>query len=129
MLLISIIMISLLIAAFHKTTLVRHVSSIYLILFLPIAYYIKSVKYERSKRINLSQILFIGLSVYSFFKTMYLTNNYYGRKFSFFEFPNIDNTLLFFAMLSPILLLWIIFSLTDFKLITICKNTLKRILH
>lgn len=115
LLLISFIMISVLIAAFHKTTLVRHVASIYLILFIPIAYYIKPFNNDRSTKTNLSLFIFIGLSVYSFFKTMYLTNNYHGRDFSLFEFPNIDNSLLFFVMLSPILLLWIIYILTDFK--------------
>ena len=129
LLLISIIMISVLIAAFHKTTLVRHISSIYLLLFIPIACFIKQAIGMKRERfwVSIFFIVFISVSIYSFLKIMYLTNHYWGRYFTFFEFPYLKYTYSFFILNFPFLLLIIRPILIDTKMITKAKNALKRI--
>jgi len=113
LLLMAIILTSVLIAATHKTTLVRHISSVYLLLFIPIAFLIKEISNRESRsKIFLSYFVFGTICIYSFFKVMYITNHYYSRDFSFFEFPYLKNTTLFFAFNAPLLLVLILVKTT-----------------
>lgn len=75
-----IILINVLIGAFHKTVLTRHIFTITPFLFFPIFF---AIKYISDNKFKLPLIaLFIGLAALSAFRVFYVTHTYWGREFS-----------------------------------------------
>lgn len=105
LLFISLILIAILIAAFHVTTLTRHMFTIHLLLFFPIIYFVDWIKNQT----KLQQYFFYGtvisLSILSFVKEIYLSNHYWGRNYDFTHFEYLQHLDIFFYMNIPILVL------------------------
>ena len=101
---ISIIIISVLIAAFHVTTLIRHIYTIHLLLFFPFVFILE---YIINKRMIFLGLLVLLLSVLSFVRQIYMTSNYWGRDHIGLIFPNLDNFPLFVLLNIPILIILI----------------------
>ncbi len=78
---ISIIVINVLIAAFHKTVLVRHIFTITPFLYFPIVFFVQAVYQIKVKmiRVTLFTIMFL-LILCSVFRVYYVTNTYWGRE-------------------------------------------------
>lgn len=80
MLFILIIVINVLIGAFHKTVLTRHIFTITPFLFFPIFF---AINYISDNKFKLPLIaLFIGLAALSAFRVFYVTHTYWGREIS-----------------------------------------------
>jgi hypothetical protein len=78
---ISIIVINVLIAAFHKTVLVRHIFTITPFLYFPIVFFVQAVLQVKIKTIRV--VLFattVLLSLISILRVYYVTNTYWGRE-------------------------------------------------
>ena len=117
----SIIMISVLIAALHVTTLIRHIYSIHMLLFFPFVFVLEYIYLRRLKTLALLVLL---LTVFSLSRQVYIANHYWSRDYTFFQFPNIDmgNIPLFLQLNIP---LWIYFSYLSFKFL-IKKESIRR---
>lgn len=75
-----IFLINVLIAAFHKTVLTRHIFTITPFLFIPILFFLKFIKELKIKLISYSfYALFIFFAVYSCCRVFYVTHTYWGR--------------------------------------------------
>jgi hypothetical protein len=81
LLFISIITINVLIGAFHKTVLVRHIFTIIPFLFFPLIFLIQAIL--GINKISIKYFLFLVLLVLiasSVFRVYYVTNTYWGRE-------------------------------------------------
>lgn len=105
LLFISIIIIAILIAAFHVTTLIRHIFTIHVLLFFPLAYFIDWIKSQPKVRQYFLYGTVVSLSLLSFVKEIYLNNHYWGRNFDFTHFEYAQHLDIFFYMNIPLLLL------------------------
>jgi len=80
LLLISCIVIATLIAALHVTTLVRHIHTINLFLFLPFIFFVESIwEQKRGAKRTLLLIMIILLTLISFLRVGFSTVSYWGR--------------------------------------------------
>ena len=86
LLFISLILIAILIAAFHVTTLTRHMFTIHLLLFFPIIYFVDWIKNQTKLKQYFLYGTVISLSILSFVKEIYLSNHYWGRNYDFTHF-------------------------------------------
>lgn len=78
-----IIIINVLIAAFHKTVLVRHIFTITPFLTLPILFAIDFVQSNKNRIFtSVFTFIFLCLSVFSLFRVFYVTHTYWGRDIS-----------------------------------------------
>ena len=117
----SMIAISVLIAALHKTTLVRHIHTIHVFLFVPLAYVLNEIS---SSKIRLTflvcTIILVG---YSLARVFYATKNYWGRipKDMYYYI----NELPWFLGVNSILFLLIAYIVYRIKLIDLNKKALK----
>jgi hypothetical protein len=99
LLFITIILINIFIAAFHKTVLVRHVFTITPFLFLPIAFVIDTILKHESKIIQFSgTTLLASLSLFSIIRIYYVTHTYWGREISQ-AFPFIKELPIYFTFI------------------------------
>lgn len=105
LLFISIIIIAILIAAFHVTTLIRHIFTIYVLLFFPLAYFIDWIKSQPKTWQYFLYGTVVTLSLLSFVKEIYLNNHYWGRNFDFTHFEYGQHLDIFFYMNIPLLVL------------------------
>ena len=79
----SIIIINILIAAFHKTVLIRHIFTITPFFFFPVVYSVQYIHEKRSKLLSgLFYALFIVLACASCYRVYYVTHSYWGRELS-----------------------------------------------
>lgn len=79
----SIIIINVLIAAFHKTVLIRHIFTITPFFFFPIVYTVQYIDEKRSKLLSgLFYSLFAVLACASCYRVYYVTHSYWGRELS-----------------------------------------------
>jgi len=102
LLFLSLIIISVLIASFHVTTLVRHIFSIHLMLFMPIVFFLEWVRSQSQKKAIIWYVLIGCTALFSFFRQSYITNHYF-REFKFGEFPSLENTNIFLIINFPII--------------------------
>lgn len=107
LLFISIITISILIAAFHKTTLTRHIFTITPFFFFPFIYVLKYVwESGTSRRIGI--FIISALTLLSLLRQVYINATYWGHGGR--DFPMFKNELPFFlAFYLPLLLLVILY--------------------
>lgn len=111
MLFISLIIISVLIASFHVTTLIRHIFTIHLFLFMPIIFFIGNISnYRKSIRFLLYSIVLL-LSILSVIKQIYLNNHYWGRNFDFTHFEYLKHLDIFLFLNLPFVVVFIIFKI------------------
>lgn len=76
-----IITINILIAAFHKTVLVRHIFTITPFLFFPIAFIIQKTTNTHNLPIKISSFSIIGLlAILGIYRVYYVTHTYWGRE-------------------------------------------------
>ncbi len=105
LLFLSLIIISILIAAFHVTTLVRHIFTIHVLLFFPLAFFINWINTQT----KLLQYFLYGtvvfLSVLSFIKEIYLNNHYWGRNYDYTHFEYFKNLDVFVYLNLPFFIL------------------------
>lgn len=97
-----------LVAAFHKTTLVRHIFTAHFVLLIPLGLVLKKIDHKAvfwTYKHWIWAAVLLAMSVYSFLKTMYVTNNYWGRDFDYFEFPQLRYSLDFLWFNAPIVLM------------------------
>lgn len=74
----SIILINVMIGAFHKTVLTRHIFTITPFLFFPIVFTINSIQIHKYKTVF---VIFLSvLAVFSAFRVFYVTHTYWGRE-------------------------------------------------
>jgi hypothetical protein len=77
----SIIIINVLIAAFHKTVLIRHIFTITPFFFFPIIYTVQWVYEKHSKLFSgLFYTVLIVLAAASCYRVCYVTHSYWGRE-------------------------------------------------
>ncbi len=104
----SIILINILIAAFHKTVLIRHVFTITPFFFFPVVFLVQHIKEKRSKIISISfYSVLILLAVASCYRVFYVTHTYWGRELTN-KFPftkEMGVYLVFIVLLSVLTLL------------------------
>lgn len=105
LLFLSLIIISILIAAFHVTTLVRHIFTIHVLLFFPLAYFINWIKTQT----KILQYFLYGtvasLFLLSLVKEIYLNNHYWGRNYDFTHFEYLKNLDVFIYLNLPLFFL------------------------
>ncbi len=78
-----IIIINVLIAAFHKTVLVRHIFTITPFLTLPALFAINFIQSKKNTLLtSVFVFIFIVLSAFSSFRVFYVTHTYWGRDIS-----------------------------------------------
>jgi hypothetical protein len=93
----TIIIINILIAAFHKTVLVRHVFTITPFLFFPIAFVFQKISNINTVLFKISCSSFIGLlAILSVFRVYYVTHTYWGREITN-PFPFIKELPIYFC--------------------------------
>lgn len=109
LLFISMIVIAILIAAFHVTTLTRHIFTIHLLLFFPLIYFIDWIKNQTKPKQYFLYGTVVSLSTLSFVKEIYLSNHYWGRNFDFLHFEYAQHLDLFFYMNLPLLVFGILY--------------------
>jgi hypothetical protein len=81
LLFMSIIIINVLIAAFHKTVLIRHIFTITPFFFFPIIYTVQYVHEKNSKLLSgLFYVSLIILATLSCYRVYYVTHSYWGRQ-------------------------------------------------
>lgn len=98
-----IIIINVLIGAFHKTVLTRHIFTITPFIFFPIFFAINSISDKKYKRPLM--ILFIVLAGLSAFRAFYVTHTYWGREITnLFPFINEFKICLVFLVFISIIL-------------------------
>jgi hypothetical protein len=118
---LSLIIISVLIAALHVTTLVRHIFSIHLILFMPIAFFLEWVGSQSQKKAMIWYFVIGCTALFSFFRQSYINNNYF-REFKFGEFPYLENSPIFLIINIPLIAFMIYYILFDNGLLNYSKN-------
>jgi hypothetical protein len=100
---IFIILINVLIGAFHKTVLTRHIFTITPFLFFPIVFTINFILENKYKPVFI--ILFSVLAIFSAFRVFYVTHTYWGREITnVFPFAKEFNIYLVFFVFIGILL-------------------------
>jgi hypothetical protein len=105
LLFLSLIIISILIAAFHVTTLVRHIFTIHVLLYFPIIFFIDWIK---TQSITLRAFLYGSVTIItllSFVKEIYLNNHYWGRNYDFTHFEYLQHLDVFVYLNLPVFLL------------------------
>ena len=105
LLFLSLIIISILIAAFHVTTLVRHIFTIHVILFFPLAFFINWIKTQSKPLQYFLYGAVVSLSLLSFVKEIYLNNHYWGRNYDYTHFEYLKNIDVFVYLNLPFSLL------------------------
>ena len=105
---LTIISIAVLIAAFHVTTLVRHMFTIHMLLFFPFVFFMQWVSEQPKKKAFIWHFLLTATFFLSFTKEVYLNNHYWGRNYGFFHFEYFKNIDLFIFLNIPIILLLLI---------------------
>lgn len=106
---ISIIAIAVLIAAFHVTTLVRHMFTIHLLLFFPFVYFLQWINKQTKRKSQIWGFIVGAVFMLSFAKEVYLNNHYWGRNYGFFHLEYFQHLDLFLALNLPIFLLVFLF--------------------
>lgn len=108
MLFISIIIINVLIGAFHKTVLVRHIFTMTPFLFFPLVFLVEAIYNIKQLFIRyvLLSILFL-LTCWSIFRVYYVTNTYWGRDIKD-TFPFYKEMRIYFVYITFALLLYLI---------------------
>lgn len=110
LLFITIIGINVLIAALHKTVLVRHIFTITPFLFLPIVFLIQKINSLTHLSFKiLFYIVFSCLSILSIARVFYVTHTYWGREINN-VFPFVNELPVYFTFLATILFLSFIFN-------------------
>lgn len=109
---LSIILINVLIGAFHKTVLTRHIFTITPFLFLPIIFLVDYFRELKFKIIYYAfGLLFTLFAVFSCYRVFYVTHTYWGRDISnilpFTKEFKIYLVFLFFIMLLSFFVLWL----------------------
>lgn len=116
----SIILINVMIGAFHKTVLTRHIFTITPFLFFPIVFAINYIQIHKYKTVF---VIFLSvLAVFSAFRVFYVTHTYWGREITnVFPFVKEFNIYVLFLIFvgAPILLLY-------FKRIKISNQALSK---
>ncbi len=110
----TLIAMSVLIAAFHVTTLTRHIFTIHLLLFFPIAFVLDHVgRLDKPKR-TVYSILIVLMVVISIKRELFLNANYWGRdhlgQFPFLPYLK-DFLILNIPLLIIVWLTWLSFKL------------------
>jgi hypothetical protein len=112
----SIIIINVLIAAFHKTVLIRHIFTITPFFFFPIMYTVQYVYEKQSKLLyGLFHALFTILAVASCYRVYYVTHSYWGRELSN-PFPFTKELGVYFAFIVFISILTLLFIKVKLRL-------------
>ena len=99
---ISIISIAVLIAAFHVTTLVRHMFTIHMLLFFPFVFFLKWVSQQTKNKAFIWNFILTAVFILSFAKEVYLNNHYWGRNYGFFHLEYFQHLDLFIFLNAPI---------------------------
>lgn len=98
-----IILINVLIGAFHKTVLTRHIFTITPFLFFPILFVLNFILKNKYKLVFMS--LFTLLALFSAYRVFYVTHTYWGREITnIFPFVSEFNIYLLFLLFLSILL-------------------------
>lgn len=106
----GIICINVLIAALHKTVLVRHIFTITPFLFLPFAFVLKEILVSQKNNLKLLLLSIIGIaSAISIFRVYYVTHTYWGREITN-PFPFLKELPIYFIFLITLSVLWFIFK-------------------
>lgn len=112
---LTLILISVSIASLHVTTLVRHIFTINMLLFMPFIFFLNWVRnLSRNKALIFYTIIFL-VALLSFIREAYMTNHYY-RNYPLGKFQYIHYTPLFIFLNLP-LFLWIIYRIRILKLL------------
>ncbi len=87
---ISIIILNVLIAAFHKTVLIRHIFTITPFLFFPLVFALQEIQLIKIKKIKILAFTIIAILIMiSSIRVYYVTNTYWGRDLTvIFPFKN-----------------------------------------
>ena len=109
LLFIALISIAILIAAFHVTTLVRHMFTIHVLLFLPLAFFIDWIKTQTKSAQYFLYGTVISLSLLSVVKQIYLNNHYWGRNYDFTHFEYLKNLDVFACLNLPIVVIGLLY--------------------
>ena len=102
---LSMIIIAILIAAFHVTTLIRHIFTIHVLLFFPLAFFINWIKTQKRPLQYLLYGTVASLTLLSIVKEIYLNNHYWGRNYDYTHFEYAQHLDIFLYMNTPILVL------------------------
>jgi hypothetical protein len=102
---ISMIVIAILIAAFHVTTLIRHIFTIHILLFFPIIFFIDWIKTQTKLAQYFLYGTVVSLTLLSIVKEIYLNNHYWGRNFDFTHFEYAQHLDVFIYLNLPVFLL------------------------
>ncbi|MBU1014584.1 MAG: hypothetical protein KKG99_16415 [Bacteroidetes bacterium] len=111
LLFLSLIIISVLIASFHVTTLVRHIFTVHMLLFMPFIFFLNWISYLPQKRKIIWFTIVVVIIILSFIREVYICNHYFGRAFHFGEFPYLKNIHIFLILNIPLLLASLLFKL------------------
>lgn len=105
---LTCILISTIVAALHVTTLVRHIHTINLLLFIPFAFYVQNLFAMKKSNAKNIQLVFLFLFILiSFLRVTFSSGTYWGRSFAKFMF--FSNEILIFLIANIplfILILW-----------------------
>lgn len=105
----AVIIINVLIAAFHKTVLIRHIFTITPFFFFPIVFTIQYIHEKRSKITSaIFYSLFTILAIASCYRVYYVTHSYWGRELSN-PFPFTKELGVYFAFIVCISILTLLF--------------------
>ena len=100
----TLILISVLIAAFHVTTLTRHIFTIHILLFLPIVFVLDRIRgLSKSKLIFYSSIVLL-IVIVSVKRELFINANYWGRD-HLGQFPFLAYWREFFILNLPLLII------------------------
>ncbi len=116
---LSIIALGVIVAALHVTTLIRHIFTIQVLLFLPIVFYIKHLSTQKGISKIISIILLFFLSIYSASRILFLTFYSFSRERNMFSF---DLTTKSYHFLTFAFLLILIALFITFIYLTISKS-------
>ncbi len=105
---IAMITIAVMIAAFHVTTLVRHIFTIHLLLFFPLVFFVDKIKTMSGTKKLFYWSSVTVVIVYSFVRQQYVSNHYFTRDFSFGTMPYLSNWEWFILLNIPITIMVLI---------------------